>query len=130
MFGQNWQPKTEFGQGFKDTLEEIFVNNGELELPKNTGVHLKAQAMRLGVDSVTGIKEAQVIDNGEYLRLELSPNQIKILNQLVYDGLTAKPGPIRAPYTDVIVPPLIKAYGKHAGLILIGTFILGRLSKR
>lgn len=87
----------------------------------------KIAAAQAYLTAITG-EPAEVKYADDYARILLSPNQVSILQNEIEKQLRAKPGKIRMNYAQLIVPPVIRTYGKFALLALILSFLLGSIT--
>lgn len=112
-------------------IQDAVKNSPEVqELRNDVVLQLKAEAYRKAADELSGYNETRLVQREGAIYVELTDRQKKAITNKIYKGLTSnEPGPIRAPYIDVILPAAIRAYGKQVALTGVALFFLGRLSK-
>ncbi|RQW04063.1 hypothetical protein EH223_08460 [candidate division KSB1 bacterium] len=100
-----------------------------LNVANDVTVHSRVLALQVFAATMTGQKPT-VINRGEYVEIQFTPEQYKIMQQYIEDTLRARPGKIRVDYQKIMLPPMLKVYGKIAVLSLLATFFLGRVTAR
>jgi hypothetical protein len=81
---------------------------------------MKLSGVQLAIWQLTGEKATEVWAK-DHVRLRFTAAQRDLLQDLLTKKLQARPGKIRLEVAPVVVPPVLKVYGKY---ILLGALLL------
>ena len=101
------------------------------DLPVSQDIILKAKAQLIAqLFKMTTNETPQIIDMGTYLQVRFTDEQKTIIHKYFEGVLQAKPGKIRIPWGELTLPPIFKVYGRWLIMVLIISFLLGKIIGR